>query len=79
MSYSENAGGAMAPFTMPVAPAYGMHGRMPHGSVSTGQYSRHSIGDRVVEKLEKMMDNTDSDYEREELHKFIRMVRQTAD
>lgn len=60
--------------------SYGVQGRMPHGSVSTaGGYSRHSIGDRVVEKLEKMMDNTDSDYEREELHKFIRMVRQAAD
>ena len=42
-------------------------------------YSRHSIGDRVVEKLERMMDKTDSDYERDELHKFIRMVRQAAD
>lgn len=42
-------------------------------------YSRHSIGDRVVEKLEHMMDTTASDYEREELHKFIRMIRQNAD
>lgn len=42
-------------------------------------YSRHSIGDRVVEKLERMMDTTASDYEREELHKFIRMIRQNAD
>ena len=42
-------------------------------------YSRHSIGDRVVEKLERMMDTTDSDYERQELHKFIRMVRSAAD
>lgn len=42
-------------------------------------YSRHSIGDRVVEKLEHMMDKTDSDYERDELHKFIRMIRQAAD
>lgn len=42
-------------------------------------YSRHSIGDRVVEKLENMMDKTESDYEREELRKFMRMVRQAAD
>ena len=42
-------------------------------------YSRHSIGDRVVEKLENMMDNTDSNYEREELHKFMRMIRSAAD
>ena len=42
-------------------------------------YSRHSIGDRVVEKLEHMMDNTDSNYEREELQKFMRMIRSAAD
>lgn len=57
----------------------GVPGNMPHGSVSTRGYSRHSIGDRVVEKLEHMMDTTESDYEREELHKFIRMIRQAAD
>ena len=49
---------------------YGMHRR---------GYSRHSLGDRVVEKLEHMMDSTDSNYEREELHKFIRMIRSAAD
>lgn len=43
------------------------------------EYSRHSIGDRVVEKLERMMDSTESNYEREELHKFIRMIRSAAD
>ena len=43
------------------------------------RYSRHSIGDRVVEKLEHMMDTTSSEYEKEELHKFIRMVRSAAD
>lgn len=42
-------------------------------------YSRHSIGDRVVEKLENMMDKTESDYEREELRKFMRMIRSAAD
>lgn len=42
-------------------------------------YSRHSIGDRVVEKLEHMMDKTDSDYEREELRKFMKMIRSAAD
>ena len=41
--------------------------------------SRHSIGDRVVEKLENMMDKTESDYEREELRKFMRMIRSAAD
>lgn len=42
-------------------------------------YSRHSIGDRAVEKLEQLMDTAQSGYEQEELHKFIRMIRQAAD
>ena len=42
-------------------------------------YSRHSIGDRVVAMMEKEMDNAESDYEKEELRKFIRMVRMAAD
>ena len=51
----------------------------PDFSERRGGYSRHSIGDRVVEKLEHMMDSTESNYEREELHKFIRMIRSAAD
>ena len=39
-------------------------------------YSRHSIADRAVEKLENLMDQAGSEYEREELHRFIRMIRQ---
>ena len=42
-------------------------------------YSRHSIGDRAVEKLENLMDSARSEYEREELKKFIRSIRQQAD
>lgn len=38
-------------------------------------YSGHSIGDRAVEKLESMMDNAGSEYEREVLEKYIRMIR----
>lgn len=41
--------------------------------------SRHSIGDRVVAMMEKEMDTTESPYEKEELKKFIRMVRSAAD
>ena len=52
------------------ADIYGMH---------NGGYSRHSIGDRAVETLEQLMDSAKSEYEREELHKFIRMIRQAAD
>lgn len=42
-------------------------------------YSRHSIGDRAVEKLENLMDTAGSEYEREELRKFIRIIRQEAE
>lgn len=42
-------------------------------------YSRHSIGDRAVEKLENLMDQAGSEYEKEQLHKFIRMIRAAAD
>lgn len=45
----------------------------------SGGYSRHSIGDRAVQTLEQLMDTTQSGYEQEELHKFIRMIRQNAD
>jgi len=44
-----------------------------------GGYSRHSIGDRAIETLEKLMDTSKSDYEKEELHKFIRLIRSNAD
>ena len=42
-------------------------------------YSRHSIGDRMVAMMEREMDNTDSSYEKEEIRKFIRMIRSAAD
>lgn len=40
-----------------------------------GGYSRHSINDRAVACLEQMMDETGSDYERQQVHKFIEMIR----
>lgn len=46
-----------------------MNGMRGHG------YSRHSVSDRAVEQLEHMMDTTESDYERQELRKYIRMIR----
>lgn len=42
-------------------------------------YSRHSIGDRIIAMMEREMDTTDSSYEREEIKKFIRMIRSAAD
>ena len=38
-------------------------------------YSRHSISDRVVSMVENMMDSAESDYERQELQKYIRAIR----
>ena len=38
-------------------------------------YSRHSISDRAIEQLEHMMDTSESDYERQELRKYIKMIR----
>lgn len=60
-------------------PNYYRDGSMDYSERGMRGYSRHSLGDRVVEKLEHMMDATDSNYEREELHKFIRMIRSAAD
>jgi len=52
-----------------------MNGNSMHGN----GYSRHSIGDRIVSMMEKEMDHTESDYEKEQLHKFIRMIKAAAD
>lgn len=38
-------------------------------------YSRHSINDRAVACLERMMDEASSDYERQQVHHFIEMIR----
>lgn len=42
-------------------------------------YSRHSIGDRAVESLEMLMDKAGSEYEKDELRRFIHMIRSAAD
>lgn len=38
-------------------------------------YSRHSIGDRAISCLEREMDSVGSEYERQELRRFIEMIR----
>lgn len=45
-------------------------GRMAHDMTHSG----HSIEDRVISKLEEMMDSAKSDYERQRLNQFIRVV-----
>lgn len=42
-------------------------------------YSRHSIGDRAVESLEMLMDKAGSEYEKDELRRFIQLIRSHAD
>lgn len=37
-------------------------------------YSRHSINDRIVDKLERMMDSASSDYERDVISGWIAKV-----
>ena len=37
-------------------------------------YSGHSIDDRVVDMLEKMMDSAASNYERNKLNTYIRVI-----
>lgn len=44
-------------------------------SSNGNSYSRHSIGDRVISCMEQMMDEAASDYERQELHRFMEMIR----
>lgn len=38
-------------------------------------YSGHSIEDRAVDSLERIMDSAESQYERDQLRKFIRQIR----
>lgn len=87
MSYRQhrNAMGQYTSYGMPDEAANGHYSEgmdwkaMPRYEDDPRGYSRHSIGDRAVEKLENMMDSAKSEYEREELHKFIRLIRQAAD
>lgn len=56
--------------------AYGMNGPMNSGFYSGERgYSRHSIGDRAISCLEQMMGEASSDYERQQLHRFMEMIR----
>lgn len=56
--------------------SYAMNGRSygPYYGADR-RYSRHSINDRAVACLERMMDEASSDYERQEVHRFIEMIR----
>lgn len=41
---------------------------------SMNENSGHSIKDRMISRLEHMMDETDSDYERDEISSYIRKL-----
>ena len=49
-------------------------GRRMYGSFSYDGRSGHSIEDRVIDKIEQMMDSAQSNYERERLKQFIRVI-----
>lgn len=48
--------------------------RTGHYVSNSNGYSRHSIRDRIVDNLEKMMDGAGSDYERNVLAGWIAKV-----
>lgn len=41
-----------------------------------GRYSSHSINDRIVSMMERMMDGVESEYERQKLQEFMRYIRE---
>lgn len=44
---------------------------------ATGDYSGHSIKDRMIDKLERMVDEAKSDYERQEIMNEIAKLKQS--
>ena len=40
-----------------------------------GRYSSHSIDDRIVDCMERMIDSSESDYERQKIMEYIRYIR----
>lgn len=51
--------------------------RIPHmNRAYMSGYSGHSINDRMIASLEKLMDAAESDYERKQIHDEIESLRQ---
>lgn len=46
---------------------------------SRDNYSGHSINDRMVDQLEKMMDSANSEFERQQILDKIKMIRNSSD
>ena len=60
-------------------PGMGSMNRGSYGSgnwTANGQYSGHSIKDRMIDRLERMMDDAKTDYERQEIKNEIMRIRQ---
>lgn len=54
--------------------SYGMRNMPNMGSYNDG-YSGHSINDRMIDALERMMDTAKTDHERDEIRKRIEEIR----
>lgn len=59
----------------------GERGRNMHTGrfTSRDNYSGHSINDRMVDQLEKMMDSANSEFERQQILDKIKMIRNSSD
>ena len=63
------------------SPSYGTYGEGPmHGNVrmSYGNYSGHSLIDRMVACLEPMYDQAQTDWERQKVSEAISIIRQMS-
>ena len=63
--------------------SYGGGGGNQYGSYrqsrnSQGQYSGHSIKDRMIDRLERMMNEAETEYERKEIMEEISRIRQSS-
>lgn len=55
----------------------GVSHRRYYDANNHNDYSGHSIHDRVIDQLERMMDKAQNDYERQEIRKFIKKARES--
>lgn len=53
----------------------GSYGRGNWNANVNGQYSSHSVRDRMIDRLERMMDEAKSEYERQEIMNEINRIR----
>ena len=56
----------------------GSYGRGNWNANVNGQYSSHSVRDRMIDRLERMMDEAKSEYERQEIMNEINRIRKES-